>query len=253
MLYRSSPKRLLAGRMTLGSHHYLLAGSSWKRVPEASFPRQLLTGPKHRAAWSRSTRPREHILCWKKIRVDRDHPLWNRRLFVSSDPQIQKMPKRPRPAPMANTGGTGEERGSVEKVVLTALACLLVTYAVITLRMGASLPSPLDASRGQQQQQQLRVQAQLQPQSQSHFRKPSLAAAAPIISAGSTASFPISVKDEQYERILHPAFQLINHHKPNSNPKANLGRHWTCRNFGTRHSMDRRGAYGSISGSTASG
>ena len=130
----------------------------------------------------------------------------------------------------STTSGTGEERGSVEKVVLTALACLLVTYAVISLRMGASLPSPLDSHRGQQQQQQLRVQAQprtqkdqaqLQPQSQSHVRKPSLGAAAPAaISSGSTASFPISVKDQQYERILHPAFQLINHHKPNSNPRS---------------------------------
>ena len=131
---------------------------------------------------------------------------------------------------MANTGGTGEERGSVEKVVLTALACLLVTYAVISLRMGASLPSPLDSHRvqQQQQQQQQRVQAQpntqketqsqLQPQSQSQVRKPSVAAAAPAIS--STTSFPISVKDEQYERILHPAFQLMNHHKPNSHLRS---------------------------------
>ena len=41
MLYRGSPRRLLAGQMTLGSHHHhLLAGSSWKQVPEASFPRR---------------------------------------------------------------------------------------------------------------------------------------------------------------------------------------------------------------------
>lgn len=123
MLYPSSPKRLLAGRMTLGSHHHLricwldhhgsrfqkLRSRARVRVPAASYgTKASRRGPGPLDPENTSCAGKRYgskVGIPPALGTDRDHPLWNRRLFGRLFG-----PTNPKNAEEAATGADGQHR-----------------------------------------------------------------------------------------------------------------------------------------------